>query len=269
MLINVEGTPKSKSDSFPDSLYELERGMPRIGSAHREIFNNAKPYPHIIFENLFDPLLLKEAFKEFPDLNEFQQGVSRFNGPTDSKLGSEYAPYSYPLPIRHLCFFFSSTGFIDFLQLITGFKENLIADPFLFGGGLHQVNQGGYLKLHTDFNTHPLTKLDRRLNVILYLNEDWDESYGGSLELWDQNMNQKTKKSYLPLINRLAIFPSNDFTFHGHPDPLECPSNISRKSLALYFYSNGRPANELKNPQPHLTVYKERPGEKFTEKTIL
>ena len=123
---------------------------------------------------------------------------------------------------------------------------------------MHQIVRGGKLAVHADFNKHPVTKLDRRLNVLIYLNEDWQEEYGGHFELWDRSVKQCMKK-VAPIFNRLMVFTTTDISFHGHPDPLNCPADRTRKSLALYYYTNGRPDIELSGR--HSTLWKSRPGE--------
>jgi Rps23 Pro-64 3,4-dihydroxylase Tpa1-like proline 4-hydroxylase len=145
---------------------------------------------------------------------------------------------------------------------LTGIQD-LISDPFYRGGGLHNILPGGKLGVHADFNKHQKYDLDRRLNLLLYLNKDWKEEYGGHIELWDKNM-QKCVKRVLPIFNRVVIFTTTDHSFHGHPDPLNCPNPMSRKSLALYYYTHGRPEED--ESQTHSTLFKLRPGEKEEDK---
>lgn len=92
----------------------------------------------------------------------------------------------------------------------------------------------------------------------IYLNKEWKEEYGGHFELWDKNM-KECKKKILPSINKLAIFSTTYFSYHGHPDPLNCSEDRSRKSLALYYYSNGRPSNEINiGLEEHSTILHKR-----------
>jgi hypothetical protein len=100
-----------------------------------------------------------------------------------------------------------------------------------------------------------VTQGDRRLNLLLYLNKDWHEEYGGNLELWNRNMS-KCEARVLPVFNRVMIFGTTDFTYHGHPDPLNCPEGMTRKSMALYYFSNGRPADEVTGQ--HSTIFRAR-----------
>lgn len=148
--------------------------------------------------------------------------------------------------------------FVELMQKITGI-ENLIGDDELFGGGLHQSINGAFLDVHVDFNIHTKFKWHRRMNAILYLNKDWKEEYNGYLELWDM----KTKKQieYIaPIFNRLVVFETNEVSFHGHPKPLNTPKGISRKSLAIYYYTNDRPSNEIVDE--HNTIYVNTEGSK-------
>jgi Rps23 Pro-64 3,4-dihydroxylase Tpa1-like proline 4-hydroxylase len=158
----------------------------------------------------------------------------------------------------------NSAEFLKFLESLTGI-EGLIGDPYYEGGGIHETKKGGFLKVHTDFNYHKKLKLDRRINLLLYLNSDWKEEYGGHLELWDTDMSSCRRK-LLPVINRMVIFSTTDFSYHGHPEPLSCPDNRSRRSLAFYYYTNGRPGSEVQFDKSTKTNYQERPGEAFENK---
>ena len=140
---------------------------------------------------------------------------------------------------------------------MTGIK-NLLPDPTLSGGGYHEIKSGGYLKIHADFNKHPKYGLDRRLNLLIYLNKNWDVSFGGDFELWDQQMNNCVKK-IPPNFNNVAIFSTTSNSYHGHPNPLTCPKNRSRKSIALYYYTNGRPEDEkVSLLENHTTIFRAR-----------
>lgn len=161
---------------------------------------------------------------------------------------------------RSLLYQLNSSTFITFLERLTN-VDGLIPDPHFVGGGLHQIERGGFLKMHVDFNKHERLRLDRRLNLLIYLNKDWQEEYGGHLELWDKDVTQCSKK-ILPVFNRCVVFTTTDFSYHGHPEPLTCPEDRSRKSLALYYYSNGRPASEIRRGHSeHSTLFRARPGE--------
>lgn len=163
--------------------------------------------------------------------------------------------------LREILLEMNSGAFIKFLEKLSGI-EGLIPDPFYNGGGIHRIERGGKLDVHADYNVHPVTRLDRRVNVLLYLNRDWKDEYGGCLELWDKEMTA-AKARILPVFNRFAMFSTTDWSYHGHPDPLSCPEDKARMSFALYYYTNGRPENE--KSEPHSTIYKKRPQDITTE----
>lgn len=217
-------------------------------------YSSGNPFPHIYFDNLFDDELLDDIVSEFPNANDIDW--IKFNEATSKKLASK-DELQFGLYTRTFIHILNSKPFLTFLEKLTSI-ENLIPDPTLEGGGLHQILPGGLLKVHADFNIHHRTNLDRRLNVIVYLNKDWKEEYGGFFELWNENMSEAVVR-LLPLFNRMAIFSTTSTSYHGHPDPLTCPEDRSRKSLALYYYTNGRPQNEIINGlETHSTIYKNR-----------
>jgi hypothetical protein len=214
----------------------------------------ADPFPNIYFDNFFIPERLKEVLEEFPDLTK--KADIKFDDPNQVKLASK-GEYRFGQKTKDFMHYLNSQPFLDFLTLLTGI-EDLIPDPTFDGGGCHQIQPGGMLKIHADFNKHPKTKLDRRLNVLIYLNEDWKEEYGGHFELWDKEM-KGSRKKILPLFNRMAMFSTTSDSYHGHPNRLTCPPDRTRKSLALYYYTNGRPEAEIvSGDAEHSTIFKYR-----------
>lgn len=229
-----------------------------LSKKNESFYRENTPFPHIVFENFFEKEFLKKVSDEFPDLSNISKS-EKYNSKNEVKLSyNKYENFSFNTKI--LIDFLNSKKFLNFLKDLTSVNEQLIADPELSGGGLHQIKRGGVLKIHTDFNKHPKLNLDRRLNLLLYLNENWQESYGGQLEFWDKNMKNAVKK-ISPNFNKVVIFSTNDFSNHGHPEPLSCPENTSRKSIALYYFSDGRPDNEVnKNFLKNTTRFKNREG---------
>jgi Rps23 Pro-64 3,4-dihydroxylase Tpa1-like proline 4-hydroxylase len=225
--------------------------MAEIKDATRRAYESAKPFPHFYIDNFFDPALIEQVLSEFPKPGEITW--QRFDTEQEVKLASS-AESSFGPVTRLFLYHLNSITFLDFLTATTGI-ENLIADACFEGGGLHQIRPGGKLGVHADFNKHRRFGLDRRLNALLYLNKDWREDYGGHLELWNRDVTQCEAK-ILPLFNRLAVFGTTDFTYHGHPNPLRCPEGMTRKSLALYYFTNGRPAEEISGE--HSTLFKAR-----------
>ncbi|HSK74150.1 MAG TPA: 2OG-Fe(II) oxygenase, partial [Pyrinomonadaceae bacterium] len=214
--------------------------MEKVADEYHTRFINAKPFPHVVIDNLLPDEALETVLEEFPGTKQIDW--IDFYGGVQTKLASKTEEQMGPFT-RFLMYQLNSATFIKFLEKLTGI-EGLIPDPHFWGGGLHQIKPKGYLKVHTDFNFHPVLKVDRRINLLVYLNKDWDESYGGELELWDRDVT-KCEAKIMPLFNRMVVFNTNDYSFHGHPEPLACPPDRTRKSLALYYYSNGRPEHEV------------------------
>ncbi|MFA6277759.1 MAG: 2OG-Fe(II) oxygenase [Pedobacter sp.] len=228
----------------------------KLAKEKHEEYANAKPFPNIVIDNFFDEEILSKVLGEFPDLST-KSNVNVFDNLNEKKLGAK-GEANFGEYTKLICHYLNSQPILEFLQELTGIKEILLPDPYFYGGGYHEIKPGGYLKIHADFNKHITTNLDRRINLLVYLNKDWEESYGGFFELWDKSMVSAQRK-LLPIFNRVAIFSTTDFSYHGHPDPLTCPPDRSRKSIALYYYTNGRPANEL-NDDGHSTLFVGRKG---------
>ena len=226
---------------------------------HEEYVNNA-PFPNISFDDFFDAEVLREVLGEFPELGKNKEDIFYAN-PNESKYASN-GIYRFGPKTRAFTAYLNSQPFLEFLQNLTGIKETLIPDPYFQGGGFHQIKPGGFLKLHVDFHKHKTLNLDRRINVLVYLNENWKEEYGGHFELWEKDKSKCVAK-IAPIFNKMAIFSTADQTWHGHPDPLSCPPDRSRKSLALYYYTNGRPKNEisLTNKKRITTTFMARKGQ--------
>lgn len=250
----------SIQDATLDFFLPLARMRDLVASGARASFLSAKPFPHIVFDDFLDPALLELVLREFPKPGQIQW--QRFDNAREIKLASA-AEATFGPVTRLLLYHLNSVTFLEFLSQVTGI-ENLIPDPSFEGGGLHQIVPGGKLGVHADFNKHRTYQLDRRLNLLLYLNKDWREEYGGHLELWDRNMSH-CERRVLPLFNRVMVFGTTDFTYHGHPDPLRCPEGMTRKSLALYYFSNGRPAEEISGD--HSTLFQARRPDEFRATT--
>ena len=207
-----------------------------LALTNRAKFVGAKPFPHIVFDEFFDSTLMDSVLEEFPDLESLDS--MHFKNPREIKYQGRGEQF-FGSETQSLMRFMNSEIFLNFLTALTGIKEPLFGDPYFDGGGQHQTKRGGLLKIHADFNKHKVSGLDRRLNVLLYLNKDWKPEYGGDLELWERDMS-KCGVKISPIFNRLVVFETDDTSYHGLPEPLLCPPSRSRKSLALYYYSNGR-----------------------------
>src|SRR3954449_11229404 len=163
----------------------------------RETYLASEPFPHIVLDGLFDDGALDAVLREFPSRQAMQW--REFESSTEKKLGYHHETSTISKTVRDFLNDMNSFEMLLWLEALTGI-EGLIPDPYFEGGGLHQIEPGGYLKIHVDFNWHKKLRLDRRINFILYLNKDWREEYRGHLELWDRSMTRCVHK-ILPLYN--------------------------------------------------------------------
>jgi len=223
-------------------------------------YSKAAPFPHIVMENFIKEDVLERVSTEFPDLSQLKDTVIQYNNSKEIKLAGKGMQVLSPAALE-LNTYLQSDLMMNWLNDLTSIEEPLISDPYLSGGGYHEIKTGGLLKIHVDFNKHPKLDLDRRLNLLIYLNEDWKDEWGGALRLFDSYMDKAIQTVY-PRFNTAVLFTTTSYTFHGHPDPLTCPEDRSRRSLAYYYFSTGRPQNEVSNKR-HSTLFKERKGEFF------
>jgi hypothetical protein len=237
-------------------------------------YSIAYPFPHTVIDNfVVDGVKLRQSANEMGkyqywgyDPSKYSEGnqVNKFFTPwcedniQDIKL---YAPATY-----EILSFLNSDTTLRFLEDLTGIK-GLIPDPNFIGGGVHKIMREGKLSIHADYNIHPDTGLHRRINLLLYLNENWDKSWGGNLELWDKDL-KNCVKSIPPVFNRAVIFNITDDAFHGHPEPLACPSEESRISLALYYFTKDRPDDEKSSQHAAIWKHPEKNEDKDPDKNI-
>ena len=233
-------------------LSKKSENLNELALSLKNQYSLADPFPHTQIDGFFSNEYLDTVLEEFPDLSKLSDSQNYKNQNEIKFANNDFK--NFPETIKNFFNFLNSQTFLNFLQTVTSIKEKLIADEQLNGGGLHEIKSGGLLKVHTDFNKHPTNNFDRRVNVLIYLNKNWQEKYKGCLELWDKDM-KNCKQKILPSFNKMVIFSTTDFSNHGHPDPIECPTNISRKSIALYYFSKGRPKNEILNEDQKNRTY--------------
>jgi Rps23 Pro-64 3,4-dihydroxylase Tpa1-like proline 4-hydroxylase len=189
------------------------------------------PFPHVVIDDLIGPALVREINAQWP--SEWTK--------EDGKNNRKWSRSALTPAAKYVADSIDAA----MVEEATGIS-GLFADPDLFGSGLHCIPAGGFLKMHVDFNGHP-KGWHRRANVLIYLNETWRPEWGGQLQL---GLGDKAKRID-PIGGRCVIFETNDTTWHGHPEPLQCPDDVQRRSLALYFYTREPPKGEL-----HTTIYR-------------
>lgn len=244
-------------------------------------WHKSKPFPYFIVDNFFDKNLANILSKEFPKFND--------------KIWHEYGNQ---LEIKKVCnnwnvfpkftyqvfSFLNSTYFTNQLSRILFKKNILISDNGLNGGGWHIHKKGGKLNTHLDYSMHPKLNLERRINIIIYLNPNWKKNWGGCLGFWDNQSSRspgKLIKEIEPLYNRAVIFDTSKNSWHGLPSPLMCPNSEYRKSLAIYYLTNPSsktakrskalfsPTENQKNDKKVLELIKKRSNTKTAHKVYL
>lgn len=217
----------------------------------RHRYQTAQPFPHIVIDDFLEPEAARAAMAEFPPLD--QERWNNYIHINERKF-SNTDPANWGPTLQQTLETLNSPRFVDFVGTLLG-DDDLIADPSLEGGGLHLSKPGGYLNIHADFTVHPHHRnWQRRVNIILYLNEDWKPEYGGDIELWSTDMKECVQK-VSPVGNRALIFSTDATSYHGHPEPLRCPEGVARHSLALYYFTVER------DPLVRSTEYRPRPGD--------
>ncbi|WP_052055794.1 2OG-Fe(II) oxygenase [Myxosarcina sp. GI1] len=208
---------------------ELLRNRSKIW---QQSYITAKPYPHLAIDNLFEPELLERLLAEFPQPEHRDWLV--WNSTHESKTTSRGID-KLPIFTQMFCLWLNSREVIKAIEPIVGI-DNLVGDPMFHGAGLHEMYRDGWLEMHADYTKHSSLPLMRRVNLLIYLNQDWDTSWGGELTLQDYE-NSNHRVSYAPYFNRTIIFPTTTKTFHGVPTPLTCPLERSRKLLSIYYWT--------------------------------
>lgn len=216
-------------------------------------FDSHTPFRFVTIENFLYPGKADELLANYPSVTE-----GNWEGTTYVHQRNKFQRSKFEEGSIFDRFFkeTNSDEFIIWLEKISGIKD-LKGDPALFGGGLHQSIKGAFLDVHLDYNLHPKTQLNRRLNMLVYLNKDWKDAYEGHIELWDLE-HKKLLAKIAPTFNRCVILETNELSFHGHPHPLNAPEGMSRKSMATYYFTKEKaPPGVAKG---HGTVYANTDG---------
>jgi Rps23 Pro-64 3,4-dihydroxylase Tpa1-like proline 4-hydroxylase len=223
------------------------------------VFQNQRPYGYVNVGALFDLSVLRQAEEEITaHIDSIPAEKNIYASHRKHKLSDIN---QMPETVSRLISYLNSSGFLELLTSITGIRD-LHPDPELRGGGVHAIGNGGFLKLHTDFNWHSGLQMHRRLNLLIYLNDNWSADWNGQVELWNESCSERVF-SLEPSLGNALLFETSDISYHGHPDPLQCPEEIFRKSIAMYYYTPSRPNEEIRFGKSEMTNYVERPGEKF------
>ncbi len=251
------------SPVFPSTTLPIEDGVDglrldavearALGELFHVDYEGAEPFPHIVLDDFLPPALAHRILQNFP--REAHDSDVHFNMNYAGHFKRQIAPEDCNGFVRQLFHFFNSRPVIAFLEGLSGI-DALLPDPHFEGGGFHEISGGGKLGVHADFRIHEKLHLQRRLNLLIYLNNEWDDAWNGRLELWDRQM-QHCVASVAPVMNRCVVFNTDADSYHGHPDPLQTPPDVKRRSIALYYYTASKAVyREVPNRS---TMYQARP----------
>ena len=206
---------------------------------YKVAWESSNPFSHIIIDNFLVPEVITSIVNEFPSFDSHSWDL--YDNPLESKRTLNHYD-RFGIETYRLFCYLNSRQFIEKLEILT--KCDLYADFGLNGGGLHSHKRGGKLNIHLDYSIHPKLKQERRVNILIYVTPDWQESWGGSLGFWEHDKTKhapgKLIKEIAPLFNRAVIFDTTQHSWHGLPDLINCPPSVTRNSLAIYYLCKPR-----------------------------
>jgi hypothetical protein len=223
-----------------------------------DAFQHASPYPHLVIDEFLEPAFARAVAAAYPDFEKASAVGRQFVKVNERRKVQVCDSAQFPPPVKQLADLVNSDAFVAMLSRITGIP-NLLADDGFGGGGMHETAPGGWLDVHVDFNYIEERDWHRRLNLLVFLNEEWPESWGGQFELWDPEV-KKCHRSVLPVLNRAALFATSAISYHG-VQPIRCPDGVVRKSFAAYYYTKEAPAGW--DGSKHSTIFRARPEERW------
>jgi hypothetical protein len=226
----------------------------RLARAYRA----AEPFPHLIFESFLAPHFARDVANAYPDFEKASQVGLHFAKVNERRKVQICDQSLFAPPVKQLADLVNGDAFLALLSQITGIPK-LLADETFGGGGIHETAPGGWLDVHVDFNYFEERDWHRRLNLLVFLNEEWPQAWGGQLELWDAKV-KRCHQSVLPLLNRAVLFETNQISYHG-VQAITCPDGVVRKSFAAYYYTKEAPAGW--DGTKHSTIFRARPAERW------
>jgi Rps23 Pro-64 3,4-dihydroxylase Tpa1-like proline 4-hydroxylase len=226
-------------DSFINetSIQELVKG-----------YKFANPFPFTYIDNFLKSEKLDMILDEVNELKSENADSKFVNSRSPTEFNKFAFSFNFEKSLQSLFEELVSNEFIDVVEKCTGIYGLIRNDTQLFGAGVHRIHKDGYLGIHTDFNVYYNEKyglLDRRINLLIYLNPDWTDEYDGTL--WLCNHKHETiNYKILPILNRCVMFNTSSVSLHGHPTKLKCPDDRFRQSIAVYYYTKNA------NNQPNM-----------------
>jgi hypothetical protein len=224
----------------------------------RHEWRTAQPFPHIKIEPFLDPDFAREVAASYPTFGTAKSLGHEFKFVNEVGKIQVTDSQRFPEPVQRLNAMLASPEFLDQMARISGIPR-LLADPDLAGGGMHLTGPRGRLDVHVDFNYVEEKQLHRRMNLLLYLNETWDDAWGGGVELWDRKVKRRYQR-FSPKLNRCVVFETSEISFHG-VEQVTCPPQVARQSFATYYYTAEAPPGWT--GEKHSTIFRARPDERL------
>lgn len=240
------------SDTDVVTLLRSQLHLAEPCEAVRARYLAAKPFPHVVLDNLFPEAVLDAVVAESPAFNPENWLFIEADGLQQvlrMRTGVDLRPASY-----QLASFVHSPAFLYLLSELTGVWQ-LLPDPYLQGAGHAAMRRGMFMEVHSDRNVAYETGLTRRLAMIIFLNRQWPSEYGGQLELWNHE-GTRCEVAIDPIFNRTVLFEVAEPNYHGVPSPLRCPEDRVRQSFIVYYHTVG--GKDGKQPSPHTSVFAPR-----------
>jgi len=226
------------------------RSYAELAWKSRVQYQNNLPFHHIVFDNFLPDDVAIQLASDYPSHTKMKENWKHHENDNVSRFFLEDST-QYSDNMRLFSAALASRSFLLFLETLTGINA-LLPDPYLIGGGAMVTGRNGFLKTHVDFNWHQKLQAWRRCNALFYLTPNWSEEWGGELELWETD-GSKAVRTIEPIFNRVVIFSTTKYSYHGQPKPLSCPDNIYRRVFSAFYYSTTR--NNQIDEQPHYTRY--------------
>jgi hypothetical protein len=224
----------------------------------RRRFRSARPFPYVVIDDFLLPEAAARVAGSYPSFDEALAKGFSFNFVNEQKKVQITDATLFPAPVMALNQAISSPEFIATMESITGIPR-LLVDHKLRGGGMHLTSSGGRLDVHVDFNVIEEEKIYRRLNILVYLNPTWEDTWGGQIELWDKEVKHCHLRAN-PILNRCLVFETSNISYHGVA-PISAPESVVRRSFAAYYYTAEQPVAGA--AVPHSTIFRARPDERL------
>ena len=232
--------------------------------ARRREFQEGRPFPFVAIDGFLEAGFARELAASYPPYEASEKIGFAFHKVNENRKVQVTDSRRFPAPVTRLAEALGSAEFRATLSAITGIRDLLWDDEYV-GGGMHQTAASGLLDVHVDFNLVEPRRWYRRVNLLLFLNPEWEERWGGLLELWDRDV-RVCHHRFVPKLNRCVIFQTSEHSFHG-VTAVRCPPHRDRRSFAVYYYTAEAPAGWA--GRSHSTIFKARPDEHLKRNLLM